>query len=69
MKNCFLIHIPSILHGVMVGVGSPWPKHIPTSLDFVKLLNGCNVFWGKLNFVNLLNGCNVFGENWILLNC
>jgi len=46
MKNCFLIHIPSILHGVMVGVSSPWLKHVATSLDFV-LGEVKPILWGK----------------------
>ncbi len=73
-KNRFLIHIWSILHGVMVDVGSPWPKHIPTSLDFVKLLNGLQCVWGKLDFVKLLNCCNFvkllnyfFGESMAII--
>jgi len=46
MKNRFLIHIPYILHGVMVGVSSPWLKHVATSLDFV-LGEVKPILWGK----------------------
>jgi len=42
--------IPSILHGVMVGVSSPWLKHVATSLDFV-LGEVKPILWGK-------HGCN-----------